>query len=293
MTIQIQNRDFIRPDPMRSRRQNSTIVVVPCYNEEHRLDAAAFVNYVDQTSDISFLFVDDGSTDNTASVLSNLCDKRPVALAAISLSENSGKAEAVRQGLLHASSSGADLIGYWDADLATPLDAIDDFVRIARKLTDVSVIFGSRKMLLGHRIKRTFFRRTVSKVCTILAHQALRLRIGDTQCGAKMFRNSNALKRSLKDPFSAGWLFDVELFSRLSKQFGQPQTAFFEHPLLEWDEVAGSKVSSKAILKAGISMIGLIAENRLGLKVSRGPQIKTPTATVISLPAIQLNQLAA
>lgn len=293
MTIQIQKRDFISADPIHSVRSSSAVIVVPCYNEEQRLDADAFVHYVDDAKDVSFLFVDDGSTDNTAVRLKELCERRPDALSAISLSENSGKAEAVRQGLLHASSSGANLVGYWDADLATPLDAIDDFLRIARKLTDVSVIFGSRKMLLGHRIKRTFFRRSVSQVCSSLAHQVLRLRIGDTQCGAKLFRNSNALKNSLREPFSAGWLFDVELFSRITKRIDNTQNAFFEHPLIEWDEVAGSKVSSKAIIGAGISMIRLIVENRLGVKLSRRQRVSTPTASLISVSPVQRAKLAA
>ena len=293
MTIQLQKRDFTSVGPIRPTHLNSTIIVVPCYNEEHRLNADAFLTYIDQTTGVSFLFVDDGSTDKTAARLKDLCEHRPDRLSAISLSANAGKAEAVRQGLLHATSSGASLVGYWDADLATPLDAIDDFLRIAHKLTDVSVIFGSRKMMLGHRIKRTLFRRSVSQVCSTLAHQALRLRIGDTQCGAKMFRNSYALKTSLKEPFSTGWLFDVELFSRLSKRIGDTQNAFFEHPLLEWDEVAGSKVSSKAIMEAGISMIRLIAENRLGLKLTRPRAVKTPTASVISVASNPLDNLAA
>ena len=292
MTMQLQNSELIHATAVYTKPVLSSVIVVPCYNEAERLNDTAFVEYVDQTEGVTFLFVNDGSTDATLDRLSDLCLLRPDRLHAISLTENSGKAEAVRQGLLHASSMGADLVGYWDADLATPLDAIEDFVRIASKYRDISVIFGSRRPMLGHRIERTFFRRLVSKVCSSLAYQALRLPISDTQCGAKLFRNSNDLRQSLKSPFSAGWLFDVELFSRLAKRLPSAGRAFYEHPLSEWDEVAGSKVSAKAIVRAGISMLRLIAENRLGLRASAS-KINVPSALVVSQASPTYNKLAA
>jgi len=293
MTIQLQKSKFSSASAVFAAPTTSTLIVVPCYNEAERLSAEAFVDYVDQTDGVSFLFVDDGSKDATHDLLSALCSTRPDRFHAISLTANSGKAEAVRQGLLHASTMGAGLVGYWDADLATPLDAIDDFVRVASKYKDVSVIFGSRRPLLGHKIERTFFRRTVSKVCSTLAYQALRLPISDTQCGAKLFRNSNELRASLKDPFSAGWLFDVELFTRLANRLPSAQQAFYEQPLSEWEEVAGSKVSAKAIVRAGFSMLRLIADNRLGLPASRQESFKVPTALVISPSMAPFNKLAA
>ena len=293
MAIQIQKRDFSNAGVVHPEVVTPTVVVIPCFNEEDRLPANEFLDFIDQTSGISFLFVNDGSTDQTAERLANLCEQRPKVFSAISLDQNSGKAEAVRQGLLHATSTGANFVGYWDADLATPLDAIEDFLRIANRFDDVSVIFGSRRMLLGHRIKRTFFRRCVSQICSSLAYQALKIRVGDTQCGAKLFRNSHSLKRSLRSQFTAGWLFDIELFSRMSKQIGAKPNAFFELPLAEWDEVAGSKVSSKAIFKAGINMLGLIAESRLGMTLGRKKTAATPTALVISTTPAHVGKLAA
>lgn len=293
MTIQLQKSEFATASAVFTKPALATLIVVPCYNEADRLNDAAFIEYVDQTEGVSFLFVNDGSTDATLERLSQICSLRPDRLHAISLTENSGKAEAVRQGLLHASTMGAGLVGYWDADLATPLDAIEDFVRVASKYRDISVIFGSRRTMLGHRIERTFFRKTVSKVCSTLAYQALRLPISDTQCGAKLFRNSNELRASLKDPFSAGWLFDVELFTRLASRLNNKQNAFYEQPLSEWEEVAGSKVSGKAIVRAGFSMLRLIAENRLGLPSTRRTDFKVPTALVISPTMPTFNKLAA
>lgn len=263
-----------------SPRYDRTAIIVPCYNEADRLNSDAFLRYIETTKNIDFVFVNDGSQDATESRLKALQSKRPDRISILSLSHNSGKAEAVRQGLLFAIEKNARLVGYWDADLATPLNAIDDFVRVAKRCK-VSIIFGSRRQLLGHRIERTFWRRSVSRICAVLARQAVRLPIGDTQCGAKLFRNTPELRTELEKPFTAGWLFDVELFARLSRRFGDRNQQFYELPLCEWSEIAGSKVSTDAILKSGLNMLRIIAEARLGLPARAQPSTILPKVRVI------------
>src|SRR5262245_30382363 len=96
-----------------------TVVVVPCYNEEARLDHEAFRAFA-QRPDVGLLFVDDGSTDGTFHVLERLCDSMNGQAGILRLAENGGKAEAVRLGMKAALESGARITGYLDADLATP-----------------------------------------------------------------------------------------------------------------------------------------------------------------------------
>lgn len=263
-----------------------TQIVVPCYNEEVRLDADAFISFLQVAHDVSLVFVNDGSTDRTLDSLIALHDRVPDRITVVDLEQNAGKAEAVRQGLIVASDEGADFVGYWDADLATPLDAILDFTRIMDKFEDTSVIYGARRALLGHRIERTVSRRIVSRVCAALARQAIRLPVGDTQCGAKLFRNTPVLQLAIATPFTAGWLFDVELFTRLSAQITDPRHAFYEQPLAEWSEVAGSKVSSQAILKSGFRMLAMIAEYRFGITLLP-PIIQNPTSARVMTTAPQ------
>jgi len=263
-----------------------TAVVVPCYNEAERLDIAAFETYLEQSPNTTLLFVNDGSEDATLDRLFMLRDIAPDQVVVIDLSRNSGKAEAVRQGLIAASETGAVFVGYWDADLATPLDAIDDFSRVLTKFVETQVVYGARRALLGHRIERTLGRRIVSRICATLARQAVRLPIGDTQCGAKMMRNTPLLRNAVSAPFTAGWLFDVELFTRLSTQMNDRRFAFYEQPLAEWTEIAGSKVSPQAIVKSGFRMLQLIAETRLG--VSFSIEVSTPHAVahIVAAPAV-------
>src|SRR5450432_2328130 len=107
-----------------------TVIVVPCYNEAARLHPNSFIEYCLEHPGLSFVFVDDGSTDATFAVLSQSIDRLPAQLSVLKLETNSGKAEAVRQGVLKAFESSPKLIGFWDADLATPLDQIPHFAQL-------------------------------------------------------------------------------------------------------------------------------------------------------------------
>lgn len=238
-------------------------IVIPCYNEALRLDGGQFLEFLAGRPRLRFVFVDDGSSDGTLRLLHELQSSNPNQIDVLHLAQNAGKAEAVRQGLLRGIETGADLLGYWDADLATPLSAICDFAAITDRYSEVAVVYGARMQLLGHRINRTAGRRIVSRICSTLARMAVRLPVYDTQCGAKLLRNTSEVRDSLATPFSAGWLFDVELFARMSAAVPDRHSAFYEFPLSEWTEVAGSKINGRIILHSGVRMLQLVAKMRL------------------------------
>ena len=251
-----------------TNKPQETAIVVPCYNEAERLNQEEFLTFLDHADNTIMVFVNDGSKDATLDVLRQMQAQLPSKITVVDLPKNAGKAEAVRQGLKVATDLGASFVGYWDADLATPLDAIQDFSGVLRKFPETQVVYGARRMMLGHRIERTLGRRMVSRTCAMLARQAVRLPIGDTQCGAKLMRNTPLLRNAISKPFTAGWLFDVELLTRLSAQMVDKRFAFYEQPLAEWTEIPGSKVSSSAIVKSGVRMLQLIAEARLGVSLT-------------------------
>jgi len=68
-------------------------IVIPCYNEEHRLDRHALL-VLAESGPVSLLFVNDGSTDGTGSVLAHLAGESTL-ISFLELAENLGKAEAV------------------------------------------------------------------------------------------------------------------------------------------------------------------------------------------------------
>jgi glycosyltransferase involved in cell wall biosynthesis len=217
-------------------------VVVPCYNEGARLDDEAFLSL-----GLRLLFVDDGSRDDTAERLRALEARAPDRVAVLSLEKNGGKAEAVRRGMLEAIARGADIVGYVDADLSTPVDELRRLVDILERRRDVSVLLAARVSLLGSDIQRRAMRHYLGRVFASMASMLLRLRVYDTQCGAKLFRRTPALDAALAEPFLSRWAFDVELLGRLvighgARAPGLPVEAFLEVPLQRWQDVPGSKL---------------------------------------------------
>lgn len=236
-----------------------TWIVVPCYNEAERLDAAAFEAELDRRFDLSFLFVNDGSRDATAEILDRIARRHPRA-EAVHLERNGGKAEAVRQGMRYACTRPeAELVGFWDADLATPLGEIEEFERTLDRRADVEAVFGARLPLKGRRIRRRRIRQRLGGVFSCAASICLGGRFVDTQCGAKLFRASSELYHVLERPFLARWIFDVEIVARwrqLRSFLGESpiEERLFEQPLDEWHEVAGSKLKSGDFGRAAVEL---------------------------------------
>jgi dolichyl-phosphate beta-glucosyltransferase len=222
------------------------VLVVPCYNEAERLDIDAFIGMIDANANIGVLFVDDGSSDGTAALHARAAQARPGRIKIHALPKNSGKAEAVRQGMQRALEQGAAVVGYLDADLATPVDEILRLVAKFHNMLDTDVLLGSRVKLLGRVIERRAVRHYVGRGFATAASLILRLPVYDTQCGAKLFRRSPTLDHALSEPFLTRWLFDVELLGRLvTGAPGVPAVSadrVCEEPLLKWIEVRGSKL---------------------------------------------------
>lgn len=235
-----------------------TSVIIPCYNEAERLNVEQFVKFANAQKHIKLVFVDDGSKDKTIATLTDILKAAPDTVDILVMKENRGKAEAVRNGLAFAAERGDNFIAFLDADLATPLDAILDFISVANRLPEINVVFGSRCGGMGRRVYRKFSRKLVSLICAFLGRLATGLPIRDTQCGAKLFRNTPEFRRSLSEPFKAGWLFDVELFLRISEPGVSQTRKFFEFPVIQWTEIPGSKIKLQDILKSGIKMLHLI-----------------------------------
>ena len=227
-------------------------LVVPCYNEEKRLDVEAFRNVSVEGHDVGFLFVNDGSRDGTLGLLESLHNSDPKRFAVLNLERNSGKAEAVRRGFVAAMEQPADYIGFWDADLATPLAELPGFLEILDSRPAINIVMGARVRLLGREISRRPARHYFGRVGATLISSSLGLAVYDTQCGAKLFRVNDTLREVFARPFLSRWIFDVEIIARYVERLGRDETAhaIYELPVMRWHDVTGSKVKSHDFLRA-------------------------------------------
>ena len=218
------------------RMPDGICLIVPCFNEAARLDMPAFLEAAGEHG-LSFVFVDDGSTDGTSALIEpHLCDR----IRLIRLDRNAGKAEAVRQGVLQTAATPRfqqlAWIGFWDADLSTPLSEVPRFLEyLAFSGRAADAIIGSRVTLLGSRIQRQALRHVLGRTFATGSALLLGVRAYDSQCGAKLFRPA-AARSAFADPFLSRWLFDVELLKRIGED------RVLEYPLGQWTHTPGSKL---------------------------------------------------
>ncbi len=181
-------------------------VVIPVYNEEKRIPInidAIFSFFADVGSSVEIIFVNDGSKDATASVLSEY--QKKYFFTVINYSINRGKGYAIREGVKNAT---GDWVVFFDIDLATPLQ---EFIKLIQLKTDTdNIIIGSRRVEGAHIKKsesklRTFLGQGFTKISNILVPN-----IADFTCGFKCFSRQAALTIFSRARIDR-WGFDTEL----------------------------------------------------------------------------------
>ena len=239
-----------------------TVLVVPCYNEAARLDLRSFDDFLRRAEGVSLVLVDDGSTDGTPHVLEQLRERHPHRVSVLGLGTNVGKAEAVRRGMQLALRRSPDLVGYWDADLATPLEAILQFRGVLAERPELVLVMGSRVALLGRQIRRRWSRHMLGRAFATAASLVLELMVYDTQCGAKLFRVTGETAGLFDRPFQTRWIFDVEILARMivAARAGGGRAVdelIYEFPLERWQDVQGSRLKPRDFLAAALDLAAI------------------------------------
>lgn len=224
--------------------ERKVVFVVPCYNEAHRLDSAQFVQFARQHPTVHFIFVDDGSRDRTRELLLRMHDQLPKRIELLVHKTNGGKGEAVRSGFQRAFEIDPDIIGFWDADLSTPVSAIKEFITFMAENPHCCAVLGSRIKILGRKIERRAGRHYLGRVFATFASMTLNAGIYDTQAGAKAFRNTGVLRKVFSESFKSRWIFDVEILARCKVAGISLESQMAELPLRAWNDVRGSKVNA-------------------------------------------------
>ncbi|NNK19302.1 MAG: glycosyltransferase, partial [Maribacter sp.] len=173
-------------DETRMLQKHCVGVVIPCYNEEERLLTSTFKDFAHKNLGYHLCFVNDGSTDNTLSVLEELRKGNEDTISIFNCEKNGGKAEAVRQGVLHLSKDPQlDYIGYLDADLSTDFKDFDELVQTLEN-SDFKIVSGSRISRMGADITKESARKIISLTINFIIQKILGMPFKDTQCGAKI-----------------------------------------------------------------------------------------------------------
>ena len=251
-----------------------TLIVVPCYNEAARLKPALFLNFSKEHEHIHFVFVNDGSSDNTAEILNTMVKAAPGTMSMEHLTRRQGKAAAVRHGFIRGFTLNPEVIGFLDADLAAPLSAIPE-LETAMALGKKDIVLAARVALMGRTIERNPVRHYTGRVFATAVSMILGLSVYDTQCGAKLFRVTDRLKKVFAAPFTVSWIFDVEVLARfiVTEKQGEPRVRdiCMEYPLREWIDKKGSKLRLTDFLVSGFDLL------KIALLIRRRELPKTNT----------------
>ena len=236
-----------------------TGIIVPCYNEENRLNVSAFRNFINKENQYHLCFVNDGSKDNTIVLLKDIQASNPSKVSVIDIKKNLGKAAAVRAGARYLHSRGdIGYVGFIDADLSTDFDDFDDLLKTLKTNRKLSMVFGSRAKNASAGIQKDSFRAVFSKIIKMLVFFILRLPIEDTQCGAKVFR-AELIPILFKRNFFSRWLFDIEMFLRMKKYYGKATILkkIHEQPLQRWVHMEDSKLGIKDSLEIPYRLLSI------------------------------------
>lgn len=227
-------------------------IVIPAYNEEERLGPtlAEYAGYFTPRygADYEIVIVVNGSRDGTEAIANDWAHRVPQVRVIVE-PRGIGKGGAVMLGFRHAR---GDLVGFADADASTPPSAFDD---LARNIGDAGCIIASR-WLPGARVSppQPLKRRLASRCFNFLVRALFKLKITDTQCGAKVL-TAEAVRTVLPQIGITRWAFDVDLLFKLRRNGFR----IIERPT-DWHDVGGSRLK---IGRASLEMFLAIVRLRL------------------------------
>lgn len=240
-----------------------SLIVIPCYNEENRISRTLFVSLLNNL-DSDILLVNDGSTDQTQEILSEIANTSS-RFSVVNLPQNIGKSEAIRFGFAHAYSTGYKFVGTMDADAAVGSADMANALDLISDNNDLDVVIGARVMLAGSEVERKTSRRWIGRIIATWLSLSLKVVFYDPQSPCKIFRCSK-LKESLDHPFKTRWFGEVELLTRMMTGNNSQQIRLKEFPILSWNDVDGSHFNLRSISNVVFDLIRVHFVIRDGLK---------------------------
>lgn len=214
-------------------RINSLSVIIPIFNEEKRLiNSLKKIKKFIRNKKIEIIFVNDGSTDLSQKTIQTFVkDNKKTKI--INLKKNIGKGGALKEGIKVAK---YQWILTLDLDLSVPITEILLWLKNKYINNKYSVYFGSRSNKKS-KVRSKIYRNIFGKILSILINFILNIKIADTQCGFKLYKN-NIAKNLFSKVTRPGYEHDIEL-TLLARD---KNIAIKELPVT-WTHKSGSKVN--------------------------------------------------
>ncbi len=223
-------------------------LVIPAYREGQRLPevltALADQAAVSRCPATEIVVVDDGSPTEDAELERAAVERvdhrfrqlgAPHTVRFLAADRNRGKGAAIRFGWENAAPA-SEWLGFVDADGSVPAHEVCRVLRMLGSLPGVDVYAGTRMLMAGRTIERSWFRHVQGRVFATMAEKMFRLGFYDTQCGLKFFRGAQ-LRPLLPALREDRWLLDVEVLTQLQHE----EARCVEVPV-DWADLGGSKV---------------------------------------------------
>ena len=233
----------------------SLLILIPAYNEEQRIEPVLreYANYFQReySGKFQIVVVLNGCRDNTLGVVQRVAKEFP-SVSALEFKEPIGKGGALIEGLRLAPR--ADLVGYVDADGASPPQALSMLVQ---RIGEADCVIGSR-WLPGAVLHQAqpWVRRISSRTFHLIVEILFWMNIKDTQCPCKLMR-CECVEKIHSSLLVANLAFDVNLLVSLKRAGFR----VLEVPI-EWTDKVGSKVSA-SLFRQSLTMFLSVVRLRL------------------------------
>lgn len=248
---------------------NSTLVVVPTYNERENLPPLV-QRLLALPVGVNLLVVDDNSPDGTGKLADELAAKHP-SIHVLHRSEKNGLGRAYIAGFKWALEQGYEFIFELDGDLSHNPDDIPMFLAAAK---DADLVLGSRYLNGIRIINWPLSRLMLSKCAATYVQIVTGMPFTDPTGGYKCFRRRALEAINLEAVTSNGYSFQIEMTHKLWRQ----GMKIVEVPIIFTDRIQGrSKMTGNIIQEAFVMVWRLLFQNKMRRRPTNSPSSGLPT----------------
>jgi len=189
----------------------SVSIIYPVFNEEKRL-RKTFLDIIkfeksNKFFEKEYIFVNDGSSDQTLSVIKNeFKNNKKIKFKIVSYNKNMGKGYALKKGVQIAKN---DWVLTTDADCSVSNFQLIKWIQKKYLDQDDLIYFGSRNHHLSI-VKKKKLRKIVGVIFKFTIRFFFNIKISDTQCGFKLYK-LNIAKKIFRKISINGYMHDIEI----------------------------------------------------------------------------------